>query len=349
MSQTIEMPKTRAKCEPICIRVGLFGKVLVTGGGGFIGGHLVRRLVESGCEVRTVDIKPKLDWWQRFRDAEEIVVDLCDKAACMAVCDGVDVVVNLACDMGGIGFIELNKAACMQSVLINTNLLKAARHHGVGRYFYSSSACVYRADAQDKPGMPPLKESDAYPAAPEQGYGHEKLFSEQMCQLYHEDYGLETRIARFHNVMGPHGSWCDGREKAPAAICRKVAEAVLSGKHVIDIWGDGTRTRSFCWIDDCIEGILRLTASDCVKPLNLGSTELVTINELVSMVEEIGRVKLTRQYDTSKPQGVFGRNSDNTALKEALGWEPTTRLHDGLVPTYDWIFQQLAKKMGAKR
>jgi nucleoside-diphosphate-sugar epimerase len=246
--------------------------------------------------------------------------------------------------MGGIGFIETNKAECMQSVLINTNLLRAARKHKVKRYFYSSSACVYHADCQSNQKCVSLKEADAYyngGAMPEDGYGWEKLFSERMCRHFREDYGMETRVGRFHNIYGPHGSWNDGREKAPAALCRKVIEAKLNGSGVIDVWGNGTITRSFCWIDDCVEGILKLTDSGYHDPINIGSSELVTVNGLIDTIEEAAGYLVHRNYDMSKPQGVMGRNSDNTKIKEVLGWEPTTPLAEGIAKLYPWIEEQV--------
>ncbi len=312
-------------------------RVLVAGGGGMIGGHLVRRLLNDGHIVRAVDIKPVDEWWQVHAAADNYTADLRLWPACCVACDDIDHVYNLAADMGGMGFIERHKADCMLSVLINTNLLRAARKAGVKRYFFSSSACVYAADKQDRSDVTALKESDAYPAMPEAGYGEEKLFSEQMCRYAMEDWGLETRVARFHNVYGPHGSWEGGREKAPAAICRKVAEAKLCGNHVIDIWGDGTCTRSFMEIDDCIEGICRIMDSDIRYPINLGSSELVSVGQLVGIIEGIAGVKLKRRYDTSQPQGVQGRNSNNTLIKAELDWEPSTPLRDGLAKLYEWV------------
>jgi nucleoside-diphosphate-sugar epimerase len=239
------------------------------------------------------------------------------------------------------GFIENNKALCMLSVLTNTHMLMAARDCGVERFFYSSSACVYNGDKQKDPRVTPLKEADAYPALPEDGYGWEKLFSERMCRHFEEDFGLQCRVARYHNVYGPYGTWTGGREKAPAAICRKVLEAKLSGNHEIEIWGDGEQTRSFMFIDDCTKGTLAITASDIHEPLNLGSSELVTINQLVDIVEEIGGVKLKRRYKPDAPKGVNGRNSDNTKIRELMGWEPSIRLKDGLAKTFDWIQKEM--------
>ncbi len=317
--------------------------VLVTGAGGFIGGHLVARLREQGTEhIRAVDRVPTQEWHQRFDDVDNVRADLRDLAACRRACDGVDTVYNLAADMGGMGFIESNKALCMLSVLISTHMLEAARQTGVQRFFYSSSACVYAAGKQESPEVEPLREADAYPAMPEDGYGWEKLFSERMARHFYEDFGLETRVARYHNVYGPSGTYDGGREKAPAAICRKVASAVLSGSHDIEIWGDGKQTRSFTYIDDCVEGTLRLTASDVREPLNVGSEQLVSINELVDMVEGIAGVTLTRRYDLTAPQGVRGRNSDNALIRERLGWAPSITLEDGLQETYKWVFDQMS-------
>jgi nucleoside-diphosphate-sugar epimerase len=274
------------------------------------------------------------------------VLDLQDLRACRRAVKGATAVYNLAADMGGMGFIENNRALCMLSVLINTHLLMAAKEAGVERFFYSSSACVYNADKQRSPKVVPLKEADAYPAMPEDGYGWEKLFSERLCRHFREDFGLVTRVARFHNVYGPLGTWEGGREKAPAAICRKVIEARLSARHEIDIWGDGQQTRSFMYIDDCLEGIERITASDVTEPLNLGSNELVTINELVDLVEQIGGVKLKRRYQLDAPKGVNGRNSDNTLILQRLGWQPSVRLVDGLQKTYAWIYDEYVAKYG---
>jgi nucleoside-diphosphate-sugar epimerase len=319
------------------------GKIVVCGGGGFIGGHLVADLLKQGAEVRAVDVKPFEEWFQMFPDADNLQADLREKENCERAVEGVDLVYNLAADMGGMGFIENNKALCMLSVLINTHLLMAAKEAGAKRFFYASSACVYAADKQTDPEVTALKEEDAYPAMPEDGYGWEKLFSERMCRHFREDYGLTTRVARYHNVYGPHGTYQGGREKAPAAICRKVIEAKLSGNHQIEIWGDGKQTRSFQWIDDCVKGTQMIMQGDYVEPLNLGSSELVSINRLVDLVEEIAGVKLKRRYDLSAPKGVNGRNSDNTLIRKIFGWEPSTRLRDGLERTYRWIYDQMSK------
>jgi nucleoside-diphosphate-sugar epimerase len=316
-------------------------KALVTGAGGFIGGHLVKRLIEEGQLVRAVDRKPLHSWQQIHPGAENWRRDLSLDADCRSAVEGVEYVYQLACDMGGIGHIERFRADCALSVLISSHMFLASRDAGVKRIFYSSSACVYRADKQTDPNVTALKEADAWPASPEAGYGLEKLFIEQLAILMREDHGLDSRIARYHNVFGTAGEFEGGREKAPAAICRKVIEAKLSGRHEIEIWGDGSATRSFMWIDDCVEGTRRLMDSDFHDPINVGSSELVTINQLVDIVEEIAGVKLKRVYDLSAPQGVRGRNSDNTLIKQVLGWEPTTPLMVGLERTYAWIYDQI--------
>ncbi len=315
---------------------------LVAGAGGFIGGHLVRALLAEGRVVRAVDQKPLAEWYQIDERAENITADLSRLPQCQDAADGMAEVFNLAADMGGMGFIETHKAECMLSVLINTHLLMAARDAGVSRFFFSSSACVYAAGHQRSPSVVALREQDAYPAEPEDGYGWEKLFSERMCRHFTEDYGIETRIARYHNVYGPHGTFDGGREKAPAAICRKVIQAKQAGRDTIDIWGDGEQTRSFMYIDDCVEGTLRLMRSDVRVPLNVGSAELVSINSLVDLASDIGGVRLARSHDLSAPQGVRGRNSDNTLINEVLGWAPSITLRDGLTQTYRWIEESLA-------
>jgi GDP-D-mannose 3', 5'-epimerase len=314
--------------------------ILVNGAGGFIGGHLVATLRAQGHKVRAVDIKPFPEWYQIFEDVENLSLDLNLKENCERAAEGVTDVYNLAANMGGMGFIENNKALCMLSVLINTHMLQAARKYGVKRYFYSSSACVYNGDKQRDPNNPGLREEDAYPALAEDGYGWEKLFSERMCRHFHEDYGLYARVARFHNVYGPHGTWDGGREKAPAAICRKVIEAQVAGKHEITIWGTGHQTRSFMYIDDCVLGIRKIMDSDILEPINLGSSEMVSINQLVDMVEDIAGIKLRRQYDLDAPKGVNGRNSENTLIQKYLGWEPNISLRAGLEKTYAWIYDQ---------
>jgi len=325
------------------------GKIIVvTGAGGFIGGSLVAALRARGNEeIRAVDIKPEAEWYQKFEDVENLRLDLNLRENCEIAAEGAREIHNLAANMGGMGFIEKNKALCMLSVLINTHMLQAAMKHGVERYFYASSACVYNADKQRTFEAPSLKEEDAYPAMAEDGYGWEKLFSERMCRHFREDYGLRTRVARFHNVYGPWGTWYGGREKAPAAICRKVIEAKVSGKHEIEIWGSGVQTRSFMYIDDCLKGIDLILNSEILEPINLGSSEAVTVNQLVDIVEEIAGIKLKRRYDLSAPKGVNGRNSDNTRIQELLDWEPDTPLRTGLEKTYRWIYDQyLARQRG---
>ena len=316
--------------------------VVVAGGGGFIGGHLVQRLREEGfTQVRSVDVKPLSEWYQIVPGVENMVLDLMQLEACRQAAAGAHDIYNLACDMGGIGFIELNKSACMLSVLINSHLLMAAREARTKRFFFSSTACVYNIAFQQNPDVTALKESDAYPAQPEDGYGWEKLFSERMCRHFEEDYGIETRVGRYHNVYGPRGTYAGGREKAPAAICRKVVEAQISGNLEIEIWGDGEQTRSFMFIDDCLDGTRCLMDSDCSEPLNIGSSEIVTINQLVDVVESIAGVKLKRRYKTDAPQGVKGRNSDNTLVQKKIGWIPSTSLRDGMARTYEWIRAQM--------
>lgn len=314
---------------------------VVCGAGGFIGGHLTGHLLSKGYQVRAVDIKPKEHWFQYFEEAENQVADLRQKEACQEAVRGASHVYNLACDMGGMGFIERNKALCMLSVLINTHLLQAAHEASVDRYFFASSACVYAADKQDDVDNPGLVEADAYPAMPEDGYGWEKLFGERLCRHFREDFGTCTRVARFHNVYGPWGTYDGGREKAPAAICRKVIQAVLSGKHEIEIWGDGAQTRSFMFIDDCLRGINDVMGSEFYDPINVGSEEMVTINQLVDIVEDIAGVTLQRNYKLDAPQGVRGRCSDNALFRKVYGWEPDTRLRIGLEHTYRWIYDSM--------
>ena len=315
--------------------------ILVTGAGGFIGGHLVKSMLEQGHKVRAVDKKPQWQWYQRFPAAENLALNLEDKDACVQAVNGTDWIYNLAADMGGMGFIELNKGLCMLSVLINTHMLMAARHCGATRFFYSSSACVYAGYKQKETDNPGLKEEDAYPADPEDGYGWEKLFSERMCRHFMEDFGLQTRVARYHNVYGPHGTFDGGREKAPAAICRKVIAAKIGGAKEIEIWGDGLQTRSFQYIDDCLHGTQSIMESGIIEPINLGSAEMVSINQLVDLVEDIAGIKLKRSYKLDAPKGVRGRSSDNTLIKEKLGWEPSVTLRSGLEKTYAWILDQM--------
>jgi GDP-D-mannose 3', 5'-epimerase len=324
--------------------------VVVTGGGGFIGGHFVADLRRKGFKrLRAVDVKPLHDWHQVFPDAENLQLDLKEKAACYRAAKGARYVFNLAADMGGMGFIETHKAECMLSVLINTNMLLASKEYKIERYFFSSSACVYAADKQTNAAVLALKESDCYPAMPEDGYGWEKLFSERMCRHFYEDYGLATRVARYHNVYGPHGTYDGGREKAPAAICRKVISALVNGNREIEIWGDGEQTRSFMYIDDCLYGTQALMASDVLAPINLGSDELVTINQLVDIVEDIAGVKLKRRYDLDAPKGVRGRNSDNTLIQKRLGWRPSTPLRGGMEKTYRWIYDEMRASTTERR
>jgi nucleoside-diphosphate-sugar epimerase len=322
-------------------------RVLVTGAGGFIGGHVVAELLRRGFgDIRAVDLKPLGRWYQEHDGVDNVSADLREKDACYDAADGVEYVFNLAADMGGMGFIETHKADCMVSVLINTNMLLASRDRDVKHFLFGSSACVYAAGKQTDPNVTALKEEDAYPALPEDGYGWEKLFSERMCRHFMEDYGISVRVPRFHNVYGPYGTYAGGREKAPAAICRKVIEAQLSGTNEIEIWGDGEQTRSFTYIDDTIDGLFRIMESEFSDPINLGSSQLVTINRLVDIVEEIAGVKLDRNYKLDAPQGVRGRNSDNALILRELGWEPTISLEDGLAKTYLWIYEQMTS--GAK-
>lgn len=318
--------------------------VLITGAGGFIGGHLVADLLKQDKDVRAVDVKPQDEWYQVHADAENVVADCADMADAHKIAIGTQEIYNLAADMGGMGFIENNKAECMLSVLTSTNMLVAARDAGTQRYFYSSSACVYAGDKQTDPDVTALKESDAYPADPEDGYGWEKLFSERMARHFREDFGIETRIARYHNVYGPEGTFEGGREKAPAALSRKIAEAKISGNHTIDVWGDGEQSRSFMYIDDCVRGTQEILAGDNAEPVNLGSSELVTINQMIGILEDIAGITVTKTHDLTAPQGVRGRNSDNTMFHSIYGWEPSISLRDGLEKTYTWIYDQLSAR-----
>jgi GDP-D-mannose 3',5'-epimerase len=323
-------------------------RIVVAGAGGFIGGHLVKELVSKGQHVRAVDIKPLNEWYQVNEIADNLVLDLKLKDNCYQAVNGYNEVFNLAADMGGMGFIEKNKAACMLSVLINTHLLMASKDCGIERFFYASSACVYNGDKQTDPANPGLRESDAYPAMAEDGYGWEKLFSERMCRHFSEDFGIITRVARFHNVYGPYGTYDGGREKAPAAICRKIIEAGLTGNGEIVIWGDGHQTRSFMFIDDCIKGIQDIMYSEINEPINLGSSEMVSINGLVDIVEDIAGYKLDRKYDLDAPKGVRGRNSENTLIRKYLGWEPSIPLRTGIKKTYEWIREQVLNENRSK-
>jgi nucleoside-diphosphate-sugar epimerase len=324
-------------------------KIVVAGAGGFIAGHLVKELIKKGHCVRAVDIKPLNEWYQISEEADNMVLDLRLRDNCFKAVNGYNEAYNLAADMGGMGFIENNKAACMISVLINTHLLIAAKECGINRFFYASSACVYNGDKQTDPNNPGLKESDAYPALAEDGYGWEKLFSERMCRHFSEDFGLTTKVARFHNVYGPHGTYDGGREKAPAAICRKVIDAQMTGRKEIVIWGDGHQTRSFMYIDDCIKGIQDIMYSNINEPINLGSSEMVSINQLVDIVEEIAGYKMERKYDLDAPKGVRGRNSENTLIKKYLEWEPSIPLAKGMKKTYDWIKAEMENEVKEKK
>jgi nucleoside-diphosphate-sugar epimerase len=318
---------------------------VVTGAGGFIGGHLVGALLAEGKSVRGVDVKPLDEWCQVHPDAESVQGDVSLLETARSAVEGASVVYNLAADMGGMGFIENNKAACMLSVLTSTHVLLAARDAGVDRYFYSSSACVYAAEHQTSPDVIALKEADAYPAMPEDGYGWEKLFSERMARHFLEDFGTQTRVARFHNIYGEYGTYDGGREKAPAAICRKVATAAITGDHTIEIWGDGKQTRTFTYIADCVKGTRMITDGDYSEPVNLGSDELVTINQMVDIVEQIAGVTLDRNHNLTAPQGVRGRSSDNTEMLSRYGWAPSTSLADGLERTYRWVFDEVKRSL----
>jgi nucleoside-diphosphate-sugar epimerase len=327
-------------------------RIVITGAGGFIGGSLAKYFADQGySRIRAIDRKPLPDWYVLVPGVESISADLSIAENATEAVKGATEVYNLAADMGGMGFIERFRVECLRSVLINTNMTEAAWRAGVKRYFFSSSACAYNTDLQKTPEAIALKESDAYPAMAERGYGWEKLFSEMVCQEYTAERGLETHIARFHNIYGPNGTWFGGREKAPAAMCRKVIEAQDSGNLAISIWGDGTQTRSFCYIDDCLHGIdlIMHTPQLTATPINLGSSELVSINELVSIVEELAGVTLNRTYELDAPKGVAGRNSDNTFIKEVLGWEPNTPLRTGMAATYAWIKEQYALRKAGKR
>lgn len=315
---------------------------MVAGAGGFIGGHLVAALAAAGADVRAVDSKPVAEWFQPGVAGEEMVLDLSMRGDAASAVEGCDEVYNLACDMGGMGFIERNRARCMLSVLINTHLLTEGHRVGIERYFFASSACVYPSYRQGVPEAVPLKEHDVHPASPEEGYGWEKLFSEKLCVYFGEDFGVNTRIGRLHNVYGPHGTFDGGREKVPAALCRKVATAKLTGATDIEVWGDGQQTRTFTFIDDAVKGMRMLMHSDVAVPLNIGSAELVSVNQLLDIVEEIAGTRLKRQYNMAFPQGVRGRSSDNTLIRDLFDWEPSTPLRVGMAATYTWVHDQLA-------
>ncbi len=314
---------------------------LVAGAGGFIGGHLVKSLMSQGHKVVCADVKPLEYWFQLFDENKNYSFDLKEYENCLKATEGVDYIYNMACNMGGMGFIENNKAECMLSVLINTNLLRACLINKIKRYFFSSSACVYNAKKQKQVFIPGLREEDAYPAEPEDGYGWEKLFSERMCRHFTEDFGLETRVIRYHNVYGPMGTYDGGREKAPAAICRKLILAKMNNKKDIEVWGDGEQTRSFMFIDDCLMGTQKIFNSNLTDVYNLGSDEQVSINQMISIIEDIGNYKVDKKYLLEKPKGVRGRSSDNTKINQDLKWAPSIKLKDGLTKTYKWIYDKI--------
>ena len=324
-------------------------KYLVCGAGGFIGGHLVKNLMDEGHEVVCADIKPLEYWFQIFEANQNFSLDLKSYDNCLKVTKNVDYIYNMACNMGGMGFIENNKAECMLSVLINTNILRACLINKVEKYFYSSSACVYNGTKQKETFVPGLKEEDAYPAEPEDGYGWEKLFSERMCRHFSEDFGLETRVVRYHNVYGPLGTYDGGREKAPAAICRKIIEAKSNKKKEIEVWGDGEQTRSFMYISDCIEGTKKIFNSNLKDPYNVGSSEQVSINQMIEMIEEIADYKVTKKYLLDKPKGVRGRSSDNAKIINDLNWSPNLSLKEGLISTYNWISNEMKGGENSKK
>ena len=326
--------------------------LVVTGAGGFIAGSLVRYFHDKGfSRIRAVDKKPLDEWYQRTPGVENLRLDVSYRGNCVKACEGAVEVYNLAADMGGMGFIERFRVECLRSVLINTHMIEAAQKAGADRYFFSSSACAYNIDLQQDTHCRALKESDAYPANAERGYGWEKLFSEIVCQEYWAERGLKTAIARFHNVYGPNGTWDGGREKAPAALSRKVIEARDNGSYAVEIWGDGARTRSFMYIDDCLNGIDMIMHCDelTATPINLGSSELVSVDELLGIIEDIAGFKVKRSYDLGAPKGVGGRNSDNTMIKKIVGWEPSTPLRTGMAKTFAWIGEQYALRKAGKK
>ena len=322
---------------------------LVAGAGGFIGGHLVKSLMSQGHNVICADVKPLQYWFQLFDENKNYSFDLKEYENCLKATEGVDYIYNMACNMGGMGFIENNKAECMLSVLINTNLLRACLINKVKKYFFSSSACVYNAKKQKEVFIPGLREEDAYPAEPEDGYGWEKLFSERMCRHFTEDFGLETRVIRYHNVYGPMGTYDGGREKAPAALCRKIILAKMNKNNSIDVWGDGEQTRSFMFIDDCLEGTQKIFNSKLTDVYNLGSDEQVSINQMISILEEISNFKVEKKYQLDKPKGVRGRSSDNSKILNDLKWAPSIKLKDGLSQTYKWIYDQIVSGDNSKK
>jgi GDP-D-mannose 3', 5'-epimerase len=319
-------------------------KILVTGAGGFIGGHLIKELLNRGYKIRATDIKPLDDWYQCFDEVENISLDMTIKDNCFKATEGMDDVINMACNMGGMGFIENNKALCMLSVLVNTHMLMACKYFNIKRYFFSSSACAYNTDLQKNSKITGLKESDAYPAMPEDGYGWEKLFGERMCRHFFEDYGLDVKVARYHNIYGPNGTYDGGREKAPAALCRKIINSGLNNEKKIDVWGNGEQTRSFLYIDDCVDATLKLFDSEHHGPINIGSEEQVSINQMIEKIEKISNYQVKKNYQLDKPQGVMGRNSDNTLIRSLLNWEPKFTLYQGLEKTYNWILSDMKKK-----
>jgi nucleoside-diphosphate-sugar epimerase len=317
-------------------------KILVTGGGGFVGGHLISKL-RSSYKVISVDRKPLDKWYQCFDDVENIVGELADYDLCLKVTEGVDAVFHLACNMGGMGFIENNKAECMMSVIPDTLMLKACKENNVNKFLFTSSACVYPKHLQNSPNPKPLHESDAYPADSEDGYGWEKLFIERMCRHYMEDYGIDTKVIRFHTIYGPNGTWEGGREKAPAALARKVINAKYTGETTIEVWGDGNQVRSFLYIDDCIDGIMKVFDSSIHGPINVGSETLISVNDMVSAYEKFAGIIVDRKYILDAPLGVRGRNSDSSMLK-SLGWTEKTEVYEGLRKTFEWIEEQYKRK-----
>jgi GDP-D-mannose 3', 5'-epimerase len=326
--------------------------IVLTGAGGFIAGNLALYFKNKGfTNIRAVDKKPLYEWYIHVPGVQNLCLDVSKEDNCKRVCEGAVEVYNLAADMGGMGFIERFRVECLRSILINTNMVEAAYRAGARRYFFSSSACAYNTLLQKDPNVRALKESDAYPAMSERGYGWEKLISEQFCQEYWHERGMKTAMARFHNIYGPHGTWDGGREKAPAALCRKVIEAIETGQKEITIWGNGEQTRSFCYVDDCVQGIDKIMHCDelIATPINLGSSEMVSINTLLTKIEKIAGVKMNRSYDLDAPQGVGGRNSDNTFIKKVLGWEPNTKLDEGLKETFHWIYGQYRKRAAGQR